>query len=351
MNKKIVMVLLCMAVFRIYAQVEFVEPNSRIATADPSKQWAHMNVNRPYDSIDFVVPVWPTIEAYKKYVGQTFFLLAQKQSRSVYYLNNMTPQSRTTSTSDVIILTGPLKKDKYKCYKRGKLAEIVNKYYNIVDVVNYMDENGKPRKRFALMKQTGYNTYSYPCRDEENKMCSSPAEVPVFVMVEQMSGDTCYTAFPEKFMLVGAYVKIEKNFQDARLSYMVRKITKNEKERWRIVKIGIATRDFYDYPDYEGLPTMSFIIENSKGIQKAIPVKEYVSMKWWSADDPQLVNDALSQKKAVEEDQQCCTDVVKDLDLKYAGSKEMQELRPANSPSATTTRTTTKKTLKVRRGN
>jgi hypothetical protein len=327
MNKKILALPLCLAVFKMGAQVEFVEPSTFVATVDVAKQWAHMDVYRSYDSIDFVVPVWPTIEAYKKYVGQTFFLLAQRQSRSSYYLNNMSPKSKTVTSKDVILLAAPLKKDKYLAYKKGKLADIVNKYYTVVDVVNYLDGTGKPKKCFAGMKQPDYRTYTYPCKDEPDQTCTSSAEVPCFVLVEQISGDTCYTANPEKFLLVGAYVKVQNQFNDAQLNYMVRKPAKSEREKWRVVKIAIATRDFYDYPDYEGLPTIAFIIQNSKGVQKAIPVKEYVNMKWWSTDAPALVNDALSKKKAAEEEQKCCNDLVKELEKKYSPAKEMQEVK------------------------
>ena len=286
-----------------------------------------MDVYRPYDSIDFIVPVWPTIEAYKKYVGQSFFLLAQKQTRSSYYINNMSPKSKTITSKEIILLSNILKKDKYTPYKKGKLAEIVNKYYTVVNVVNYLDELGKPKKLFSEMKQLDYRTYSYPCKDDGSSTCSSSAEVPCFVLVEQISGDTCYTAFPEKFLMVGAYVKVQRQFQDAQLNYMLRKPNKNERERWRVVKIAIATREFYDYPDYEGLPTVAFIIQNGKGVQKAIPVKEYINMKWWSTDAPALVNDALAKKRAAEDDSKCCTDLVKELEKKYSPAREAQEVK------------------------
>jgi hypothetical protein len=338
MNKRILAIPLCLAGIQMYAQVEFVDPNSIITPVDASRQWAHMDVFRPYDSVDFVVPVWPTIEAYKKYVGQTFFLLAQKQSRNSYLLNNMSPKSKSMTSKEVVLLSAPIKKGKYPAYKKGKLADIVNKYYNIVNVINYMDDaTGKPKMSLSTMKQTGNRVYEYPCKDEENRTCTSPAEVPCFVLVEQMTGDTCYTVFPEKFLLVGAYVKIQKQFQDARLNYVIRKVAKNDKERWRVVKVAVATRDFYDYPDYEGMPTISFIIQNSKGIQKAIPVKEYVNMKWWSTDDPQLVNDALAKKRAAEEESKCCNDLVQELDTKYSATKEMQQsVRPTISSPVVT---------------
>jgi len=343
MNKKLLVITMCLGgCFKVGAQVEFMDPNSVVAPVDESQRWAHMNVNRPYDSTAFIVSVWPTIEAYKKYVGQTFFLLAQRVSRSKYYIHNMYPQCSLLTNDNPILLGAPLKKDKYRPYKNGKLADIVNKYYTIVDVVKYLGDDGKPLKRFAAMKQPGYRVYTYPCRDLDGQTCTSNAEVPVFVLVEQTSGDTCYTANPEDFLIVGSYVKVQNDFQNARLNYTMRKVNKNDKERWNVVKVAIATREFYDYPDYEGKPTMAFIIQNNKGIQKAIPVKEYVNMKWWTADEPQpeSVNEALSKKKVAEQESACCNDLVKELDDKYAGTKEMQEMIiPSSSPAEMQMRT------------
>ncbi|GHT67095.1 hypothetical protein FACS189452_04170 [Bacteroidia bacterium] len=283
-----------------------------------------MDVYRTYDSVDFVVQSWPVIEAYKKYVGQTFFLLATKLTKSTYYTNNMLADNKPISTKKPILLSNELKKDKYQSYKKGKMEELINKYYKIVDIVNYLDDAGKPKARFSGMVQPGHRVYKYPCKDDENKTCESPSDVPCFVLVEQASGDTCYTVFPENFILVGAFTKVQKHFEQAKLNYIKRSNNKSTVESWQCIKVAVASHDFHDYPQYEGLSSVSLIVQNEKGVQKAVPVKEYVNMKWWLMDAPVLVSDILAQKKFAEEDQKCCTELVKELEKKYSASQEMK---------------------------
>jgi hypothetical protein len=333
--KKIVFVLsFCVFASTLTAQVDFYDPSTRVVPKETAKKWEHMKVFRPYDSLHFVVQPWPTVGAYKKYVGQMLFLLAQQGApNKKYYANNMaTSESEFLSPKEIIMLSTEAKKGQLQPYMKGKLDQITNQYYIVIDVVNYLDSTQKVNPRFAKMKQLGYRKYVFPSRDDESKSDESPSDVPCFVLIRKGTNDTCYTAFPEKFLVVGAFSKVQEQFQNASLKFMLRK-PNNEihTESWRCVKVAVASRDFYNYPAYEGLPTVSLIIQNDNGVQKAVPVKEYYNQRWWLTEAPVSVSDMLAQKKAAEGDQECCTDLVKELERKYSATEEIKETAPTTN--------------------
>jgi hypothetical protein len=319
-----------------------------------------MDVYRAYDSLHFIVQPWPTVDAYKKYVGQTLFLLSQQGAPDKkYYANNMAAnESEFLSPKEIILLSAEAKTGQQLPYMKGKLDQITNQYYTIVDVVSYLDSTHGASHRFAKMKQKGYREYVYPCKDDESKTCRSVSDVPCFVLIRKGTNDTCYTAFPEKFLVVGAFSRVQDQFQNASLKFMVRKPNNEIRtESWRCVKVAVASRDFYNYPAYEGLPTISFIIQNENGVQKAVPIKEYFNQRWWLTETPVSVTDMLAQKKAAEGEQECCNDLVKELERKYSATEEIKETAPTNvqvdepieQPKKAKKRVTTRSTGKARR--
>ncbi|GHT09836.1 hypothetical protein AGMMS4956_00210 [Bacteroidia bacterium] len=283
--KKILVCLLIWAPLQMVAQVEFLEPDSKVRPNSTAELWQHMNVFREYDSTDLVVQSWPVIEAYKKYVGQQLFLLAYNPKGSkVWKTTDGFGNEKVWDKSDVLLLDNTTREGtvNYLPYKRNVREQIAKRYYTVVDVVSYLDTTGAPKTIFKNTKQLGYRTYTFPSAANSNALASVPSDVPCFVLVEQTSGDTCYTAHPERFIIAGAFTKIQN--QHLGTTFFLWDKVKGEKivEEWSIIKVAIATRSFSGYPTYENKPTISFIIQNVKtGVQKALPLVEFLNMRWW----------------------------------------------------------------------
>lgn len=183
------------------------------ATQKAPEWWGEKDVIfAPYDSSYHVMKVYPTLEAYNKYIGQQLYLPSGASSH-FYYQYRLFCDKRTQwgnvlnrSSSYLWHITPPNEKN--------DASFVENKYYTVIGILSANDEKYK--------RHTGGTKYSFSGKGYNDR--SGQYEIgsyrfhadnldsdnkPYFVLQETESRDTIYSPFSAHFILVGSFVKAQ----------------------------------------------------------------------------------------------------------------------------------------------
>jgi hypothetical protein len=195
------------------AQITFGEVKEAPNETPDWERYGRKKWSVPYDSTSFYIEkALPLIDAYKKYIGQQLFLLeVDFYDKQLIYTKptkyNFVVQNNNWEVySDVYVA----KNEDYSNINNN-IEKIVNKYYEIIDVIPYdkypyWQENNKYHKK---IERFDYTEYWYKDDKGSSKSVKFLHVPPCFVMKETQSGDTVYTFNPNQFILVGAFVKFK----------------------------------------------------------------------------------------------------------------------------------------------
>lgn len=204
---KVISITVCTFLFHaetVKAQITFGEVKEAPKEISDWERYCIKELCAPYDSTSFIVEPLPLIDAYKKYIGQQLFLL------EVGFYDKQLIYAKPTKYS----LNGDLKESdvyfpKYEdSNTNNNIEKIVNKYYVIIDVIPY----DKYPYLLEYGKELHSSTRTFAYNDSKGirqVKWDVPCVAPCFVMKETQSGDTVYTFQPDKYILVGAFVKLK----------------------------------------------------------------------------------------------------------------------------------------------
>jgi hypothetical protein len=215
------------------SQIKFAEQKSaKPENAEEPKWWRFKDiVYAPYDSSYLEIGRYPALDAYEKYIGQQLYLPSPTQLKGfkILYSDRMIVDKNEKKT----YLWQPYEM-RYEYYNNDTL--IINKYYDIIGVLNIKSEKFIEHKSGYDRGKIGFSsdTYWYDKwkKDlERNKVFSnydveskhaatqffptmkiSEDAVPYFILKEVVSGDTVYTAYPRDFILVGGFIKLQQKY-------------------------------------------------------------------------------------------------------------------------------------------
>lgn len=197
----------------VKAQITFGEVKEAPKEIPDWERYGRKKWSVPYDSTSFYIEkALPLIDGYKRYIGQQLFLLkVDSYDKQLIYTkptkyNFVVNNDNREVESDVYVA------ENVGIEIDNNIQKIVNKYYEIIDVVPYdkypyWQENLKYHE-----KKTDFKVTEFWYKDDKGDQQSvNFTDVPpCFVMKETQSGDIVYTFEPEKFILVGAFVKLKK---------------------------------------------------------------------------------------------------------------------------------------------
>lgn len=230
------------------AQIKITE---EIPTIEDPAWWEFKDiVYAPYDSSYLYVKNYPILDAYKKYIGQQLYLPSLYQKGCGTRGNALLLFCNDNSTNHT---WHPISTRGYK-NNENEEKEVINKYYKIIDVLSLVDaefkEHTKQVNCNSWMKKHVElcNGYSFSIKYENKNI------VPYFVLIETQSKDTVYTLYPESFILVGGFVKIQQKLKGHYIFQLLESpshdnINKNIiKEKWLCndVSLKIPTNGTYD---------------------------------------------------------------------------------------------------------
>jgi hypothetical protein len=181
----------------INAQITFGEVKEVPKEISDWERYCIKELCATYDSSSFFVEPLPLIDAYRKYIGQQLFLLEVG-----YYDTQLIYTNPKNNRIDTDLYFPYYENHNYINIKEA----IINKYYEIIDVIPYdkypyLKEYGK--KIHIETRQFVYND------SEGNRRFKYAPFISCFVLKETQSGDTVYTFEPEKFIIVGAFIKLK----------------------------------------------------------------------------------------------------------------------------------------------
>ena len=133
-----------------------------------------------------------------------------KETASSLYSSGITRLLLSSKTVKVYLY-------KYKeVMKNNDYSYIQNKYYEIIDVISTKSEEFKKYEKPSHYKKYGIDEKLYNSDYRTDKWWGSSTRnkgsVPFFVLRETESGDIVYTGFPNEFILVGGFVKLQQEF-------------------------------------------------------------------------------------------------------------------------------------------
>lgn len=239
------------------AQIKIAEDKPK---EEPKPEWWKCKdiIFTPYDSSYIHVEFYPTVDAYKKYIGQQLYLPSYDDEFTQQYINGS--------------LYG--KDESYSYY--------VNKYFTVIDVLSYKEADSK-----VGIGKTG-GRWAEKIGDCYFSIYMDTA--PYFVLKETQSGNTIYAVLPRKFVLVGGFVKIQQNFIGLYIyeltEYGVEWGNYNKdiiKEKWICSDVTLKTKK-----GVEVILTLQNV--NDKSIEKEIKYddvyneRKYNHCKYWSKE-------------------------------------------------------------------
>ena len=186
MSRKIFLLAILLLPISLSAQIRIAE--DRPSQPQEPDWWKYKDI--PYDSSYLYVKFYPTLDAYKKYIGQQLYLPSE-------YIKG----GGTRGNSPDLLCGGD------KSY--------VNKYFTVIDILSVKES--KCKTRWFPRRQTvvhNNKTYYFTINDENI--------APYFVLEETQSGNIVYTAFPESFILVGCFVKLQQKFLGSEIFELTR---------------------------------------------------------------------------------------------------------------------------------
>lgn len=220
----------------IKAQITFGEVKEPPKEIPDWERYGRKELCAPYDSTSLNVNPLPLIDAYKKYVGQQLFLLDVASYENIVYENliystktfqqkldysgyNLDERERAEiglfTKTDVYCPICKYNPEGYKPECKNEVNKIINKYYNVIDVIDAKKFNPEYYK-YINSSSKFYPSESLRLKYIDNKGENKSEDVhivtPHFVMVEKQSGDTVYTLTPDKFIIVGAFVKMQQEW-------------------------------------------------------------------------------------------------------------------------------------------
>ncbi len=178
----IVLLLLSLTTNSLFGQIK--STNERVVEAPQKPKWWKFRniIFNPYDSSYVKVKRYPTLEAYKKYIGQELFLPSFDL-----------PEAYHDNRENILInslLCGGDKSD-------------VGKYFTITAINNLENYRCDIHKYVFNHKYCTVNNieYSIPRKD-----------CPEFTLKEKETGEIFYTVFPDYYIIVGGFEKLKQNF-------------------------------------------------------------------------------------------------------------------------------------------
>ncbi|MDR1896562.1 MAG: cell envelope integrity protein TolA [Prevotellaceae bacterium] len=173
------------------AQVKLAE--SKVAKPELPEWWEVKDIIfAPYDSSYYQIKqTYPSLEAHKKYIGQQLYcpLYDINDINTFNYSNKIVGNSNTHLGN----------------------KHVGNKYYTIIDVLSI---NGQQADNIygEISRSDRYQSGNYQAIHGGHVYYVDKDSVPCYVLKETESGDIFYTGFPENFLLVGGFVKIQQEF-------------------------------------------------------------------------------------------------------------------------------------------
>lgn len=261
----------------------------------------------PYDSSYLYVKNYPTLEAYKKYIGQQLYLpsLYIKGGGTRGHASLLMHDSYSSEYDSY--LWHPFKIGLYVPQNDDKF--VTNKYYTIIDVLSLTEADSMGHTKgmhcLAWIKDRVELTkdYTFSITYDDRNI------VPYFVLKETQSGDTVYTLFPESFILVGGFVKMRQNCIGLNIFELTEYPNKNNiskniiKEKWICsdVALKIPPNDTYNND-----VIVNLILQNvdDKRIEKEIDYGLVDNRLYWTKKDLDntLAKITADEKKRENED-------------------------------------------------
>ena len=326
----------------LVAQITFAEKQP----VDNTPEWWHLKdkILMPYDSTYLKIQLYPTLEAYKKYIGQILFYMAGPYMAG--------PQVLFLSKNAIILegernkIEKPVKRDKIEkpvTYYYNQFFAPQNKYFDIIDVISLADIEYKKRfdstvkaidrgqseflDKFGIWMPIGYY-------DDESakygKYCATESKnFPVFVLRETETGDTLYSTcfmytagysggyyydklLSSPLILVGGFVKLKEEFVGQTIlkmnsaKYSTRSFSEKILQKWTCVDVSIADGNRGQYialvlqsendNKKEYLAYTEFLKDHSLYDYKYITGEQYLKME----QEAQKANKESEQKLAEE---------------------------------------------------
>ncbi len=158
--------------------------NERVVETPQKPKWWKFRtvIFAPYDSSYINVKRYPTLEAYKKYIGQELYLPSFDL-----------PEAYHNNREDILI-------NSLLC---GGDKSYTGKYFKITAINNLENYKCDIYKEVVNYKGCAVN----------NRLFSiSQKDCPEFTLKEKETGEFFYTAFPDYFIIVGGFEKLKQNF-------------------------------------------------------------------------------------------------------------------------------------------
>ena len=241
------------------AQITFAEK----PPVDNTPEWWHLKdeMLMPYDSTSLKIELYPTLEAYKKYIGQTLFYM--EKPMVLFLSKNATqfvaPQNKYFDIIDVISLADVEYEKRFDAvWKMARNRSAFYDKFNIKIPVKYYD------KEYG--KYGGYGV-------AESK------DFPVFVLRETETGDTFYSTcfahtggyYDDKklsspLILVGGFVKLKEEFVGQTILKMksdkYKSLSERIEQKWTCVDVSI--KEFGAYND----PQVALVLQSENDSEK-----------------------------------------------------------------------------------
>jgi hypothetical protein len=211
----------------VTAQITFGEVKEKPKEVPEWEKYYKQELCAPYDSTYMFVKPFPLIDAYKKYIGQQLFLLEfpnntnmpliftePKDYTAVQY-NNRTGRNESMTTKVNVYHPVGYYDTGHTEYKND-IEKVTKKYYEVIDVRSLNEDENSfslSNKEFEASR-VYFPKYGDTERYERYNKKGEVARVvpPCFILKETQSGDTVYTYKPDVFIIVGAFVKLQKEY-------------------------------------------------------------------------------------------------------------------------------------------
>jgi hypothetical protein len=232
------------------AQIKLAEPKP-VKSENPD--WWHLKdiVYAPYDSSYLEIRVYPALDAYEKYIGQQLYLPSNDKLKSLLYSDKF--HIETWHHPDTSYIWHPAKT---RVNSSDPLL-VTNKYYDIIGVLSVAGNEFLKHKHEILDYDRDHG--SYEDKEGLKYIFIDPKDIPYFVLKETESGDTVYTAYPRRFILVGGFVKLRQKHIGENIFEISEKpgdhnINKNLiKDRWKCTDLVLSTERSPKNIDRDGL--------------------------------------------------------------------------------------------------
>jgi hypothetical protein len=282
------------------AQINFTQPKVAEPKApDPLEGYSEEQkkaILAPYDSTELTIPTGvPVLEFYKKFVGQRLFIY-KRTSPSLLFSSKSTRWGKF----------GDKKKTYLYAPANGSFSSvsndtsILNKYYDIVDVVNLWDFKDED---FTL---SVYCNYGRDCHDIQKLKKIVEREKakpqPILVVKAVENGETLYTPLRsvrgpitrisgneevslDGMVLVGAMVKWQQTLVGETLligynNEGAKTVEWSNADKWKCVNVSIVNQGFFPFVRSYAEKFPSLVLQcisegEKKGEERALPIGFY----------------------------------------------------------------------------